>query len=377
MKIIVIGGSIGGLSTGIALMQQGFDVEIFERSATDMKDRGAGLVIQPDMMEYLMEHRISPREVFGVPALQRQILDDNGRAVFKYQNDTMFTSWNYIWRQLKDYFPTEKYHFGYELDNIAQDKETVTATFKNGVVRTASLLVGADGYSSVVRQHFLPDIQPTYAGYVAFRGLIPESQMSSEEVAFFSNKFSIYPYAHSHILSYMVPGTNGELHAGHRLYNWVWYLNKTTGALNDLLVDKNGQKREYSIPAGLLSKESIADLRQLADEQLPDILKGRVLQTEHPFVQVITDLAVPTMYDGRVVILGDAAFVVRPHTASGTAKAYRDAIALANSLADHDNVEAALSYWNGQQTQYAAALVHHGKQLAARSDLGLAKPLYE
>lgn len=371
MKIIVIGGSIGGLTTGIALMQQGFDVEIYERSSAGMKDRGAGLVIQPEMMDYLMEHNIAPKASFGVPSRQRQILDESGEPVLRYQNDTAFTSWNYIWRQLKDYFPSDRYHFGYELEHISQGIHSVTATFKNGHAVTAELLIGADGYNSLVRKQFLPDIHPHYAGYVAYRGLIPENEMTREDAAFFSDKFSLYPYENSHILSYMVPGPNGELTRGDRLYNWVWYLNKTQEELDRLLVDKNGYKRQYSIPAGFMNKESIAQLHLLANEQLPAILRDRVHQTTHPFLQVIFDLAVPKMYQGRVVILGDAAFVVRPHTASGTAKAYRDAIVLANSLADNDDLENALAYWNGQQTRYAMAIVNHGKQLAARSKLGL------
>lgn len=376
MKIIIIGGSIGGLIAGIALSEKGFDVEIYEKSATDMKDRGAGLVIQPDMMEYLIEQRISPKEVFGVPALLRQVLDENGHAVLSYQNDTSFTSWNYIWRQLKDYFPADRYFFGYELETVVQNETSVVARFKNGETRTADLLVGADGYSSVVRQHFLPGIHPVYAGYVAYRGLIRESDIPREEIEFFANKFSIFPYEHSHLLCYMVPGINGELEEGKRLYNWVWYVNKTKADLDRVLTDKNGKQREFSVPAGFLSDSSFEALNKLADEQLPQILSNRVHQTAHPFVQVITDMAVPRMHQGRVVILGDAAFVVRPHTASGTAKAYRDAIALADSLYYHyNNMPAALSFWDGQQTGYAIALARHGKQLAFRSQLGFIEGL--
>ena len=75
-RVIVIGGSIGGLSAGLTLACKHFDVEIFEKSAGEMKSRGAGLVIQPDMMQYLMEHNISPKEVFGVRATERQYLND-------------------------------------------------------------------------------------------------------------------------------------------------------------------------------------------------------------------------------------------------------------------------------------------------------------
>lgn len=371
MKIIVIGGSIGGLSAGIALMQQGFDVEIYERAAKDMKDRGAGLVIQPEMMDYLMEHGIAPKDVFGVPARQRQILDENGAPVLRYPNDTQFTSWNYLWRQLKDFFPADRYFYGYELQSTKQHPHAVTATFSNGKKVTAELLIGADGYNSVVRRQLYPDVIPAYAGYVAYRGLIPEEELTLEEAAFFSDKFTLFPYENSHLLSYMVPGPDGELKKGKRLYNWVWYLNKTEAELEKLLIDKNGQERQFTVPAGWMNAESLTTLQQLADEQLPPILRDRIQQTAHPFVQVIFDLAIPKMYQDRIAILGDAAFVVRPHTASGTAKAYRDAIVLANSLNDHEDIETALAYWNGQQTRYGMAIVNHGKQLAARSRLGL------
>jgi len=377
MKIIVIGGSIGGLITAIALADQGFDVEIYERSAADMKGRGAGLVIQPDMMEYLMEKGISPKTVFGVPALERQVLDENGHAVLTYANDTIFTSWNYIWRQLKAHFNPDKYFYGYELEGIKYGKDSVVANFKNGETRTADLVVGADGYNSVVREYIVPKREPQYAGYVAFRGLIPEEEMKKEDIAFFANRFSIYPYEHSHLLCYLVPGPQGELTPGKRLFNWVWYLNKSHPALEKLMTDKNGLTRKYTVPAGFLSEENLQELHELAQKQLPPILRDSVLQTKHPFVQVIVDLAVPVMYKDRVCILGDAAFVVRPHTASGTAKAYRDALALANSLREHHELETALKHWNEQEKMYATALIIHGKQLAFRSQLGFTSQIIQ
>lgn len=370
MKIIIIGGSIGGLCAGIALLDAGFDVEIYERSAGDLKDRGAGLVIQPDMIDYFIEKHISSEKLFGVPAKRRQVIDDNGEPSLVYPNDTTFTSWNYIWRQLRDFFPSTKYFSDFELESITIEQHPVVATFTNGETRTADLVIGADGFNSVVRKSIFPEVRPLYAGYVAIRGLIPESQLTPEEVAFFSDKFSIYPYKESHFLCYLVPGTNGELSEGKRLYNWVWYLNKTVQELEILMTDKDGQRRESSVPAGYLSTASHEELNLLAKAQLPKVLYDRVLQTDNPFVQVILDMSVPKMYKGQIALLGDAAFLVRPHTASGTAKAYRDAITLAMSLQEFGSIEQALYYWNEHQTRHATALIVHGMQLAERSELG-------
>lgn len=125
------------------------------------------------------------------------------------------------------------------------------------------------------------------------------------------------------------------------------------------------------MPPTFLSNKTVSDLHQLADNELPKILKDRVHQMENPFVQVIVDLAVPKMYSGHIALLGDAAFVVRPHTASRTTKANRDAIALANCLYCHKgDIDNAWPHWNDQQTREAIHLVQYGKQLAFRSGLG-------
>jgi len=359
------------LIAGIALKKAGHEVNIYERSASEMKGRGAGLVIQPNLMDYMIEHGISSHSLFGVPAMERQILNDKGYAEYRYENDTSFSSWSYLWKQLKAFFPSKSYHYNYELKSVSQKNKIVQATFSNGITLFADFLIGADGYNSIVREHLFPGISPTYAGYVAYRGLIPEAELDEEEVAFFSDKFTLYPYANSHLLAYMVPGNNGELGKGERQLNWVWYINKNTKEFKRVMTDKNGMLRDFSVPATFLSKESIADLQVRAKIELPAILSKRVLQTANPFVQAIVDMAVPQMYKGRIAILGDAASLVRPHTASGTAKAYQDGVTLASGLSLHHDVENALSEWNSLEIRHSASLISYGKRLARGSGLGI------
>lgn len=370
MKVAIIGGSIGGLITGIALRKIGYQVDIYERSALAMEDRGAGLVIQPGLMNYMVTTGISSNELFGVPATERQILNDRGHAAYKYENDTSFTSWNYLWKQLKDYFPESHYHYGHRVTGIHQEAAQVTATFFDGKTSTTDLLIGADGYSSVVREHILPGIEPIYSGYVAFRGLIAEKDLTDAEVEFFSNKFTLYPYSNSHLLAYLVPGNHGELNKGERQLNWVWYLNKNAVEHQRVMTDKDGRLRQFSVPATFLSAGNIKALKDRAQQELPEILAQRVLQTANPFVQSIVDMKVPKMYQGSVVILGDAASVVRPHTASGTAKAYEDAVGLAAALSGNETLGNALKSWDVIQRAYADELIAYGKKLARGSGLG-------
>ncbi|MNJ87663.1 6-hydroxynicotinate 3-monooxygenase precursor [compost metagenome] len=370
MKVSIIGGSIGGLLTGIAMQKTGHQVDIYERSATAMQGRGAGLVVQAELMNYMIHQGISSHQLFGVPATQRQILNGQGYPAYSYDNDTSFTSWNYLWQQLKAYFPAANYHYNHQLVNLQQTGKIVNCTFADGSQIETDLLIGADGYNSVVRQHLFPDIAPLYAGYVAYRGLIPEDELTAEEIDFFANKFTLYPYSNSHLLAYLVPGNHGELGKGRRQLNWVWYLNKTQAQLKDLMIDKNGVERQYSVPATFLRDANIAELKTRAQIELPEILSARVQQTQNPFVQVIVDMAVPKMYQDRVVILGDAASLVRPHTASGTAKAYEDAAALAAVLTDHSTLASALQRWNTMQLHHAAELISYGRRLAKGSGLG-------
>lgn len=185
MKVAIIGGSIGGLVTGIALKKNGYEIDIYERSRSAMQDRGAGLVIQPDLMNYMIDNNISSHQLFGVPATERQMLNKNGEPIRRFKNETSFTSWSYVWKQLKDYFPEDHYHYNHQLIRVRQNLEIVQGRFLNGEEISADLLIGADGYSSVVRDYLFPGIMPSYSGYIAYRGLIPEKDLTKEDVGFF------------------------------------------------------------------------------------------------------------------------------------------------------------------------------------------------
>jgi 2-polyprenyl-6-methoxyphenol hydroxylase-like FAD-dependent oxidoreductase len=90
--------------------------------------------------------------------------------------------------------------------------------------------------------------------------------------------------------------------------------------------------------------------------------------TETPFLQPILDLAVPRMVQGRVILLGDAAFIPRPHTAASTAKAGANALTLGRALQDYPNdIDAALKEWEPDQLSLGRHLERSGKALGNRS----------
>jgi 2-polyprenyl-6-methoxyphenol hydroxylase-like FAD-dependent oxidoreductase len=86
--------------------------------------------------------------------------------------------------------------------------------------------------------------------------------------------------------------------------------------------------------------------------------------TKEPFAQPILDLAVPRMRHERIVIVGDAAFIPRPHTAASTSKAAANAIALGDALARHQfDIDAALGEWEPQQLDLGRWLEAQGRML--------------
>ena len=72
IRVVVVGGSLGGLSTALALRCVNCEVQVFERSPDAMRSRGAGLVVQMELINFLKEHSITTEEAISVPAYKRQ-----------------------------------------------------------------------------------------------------------------------------------------------------------------------------------------------------------------------------------------------------------------------------------------------------------------
>lgn len=168
-------------------------------------------------------------------------------------------------------------------------------------------------------------------------------------------------------LEYLIPGEDGSISEGERRRNWVWYVKTDREALDDLLVDRASIRHTHSLPPGTAKAVDIAALRKRAAEVLAPQFQKLVEATTELFVQAILDLAVPQMVFDRVVLVGDAAFVPRPHTASSTSKAASNALELAKALRDHDgDVPGALQVWQKAELAYGQELFDKGTAIDAR-----------
>jgi 2-polyprenyl-6-methoxyphenol hydroxylase-like FAD-dependent oxidoreductase len=93
-------------------------------------------------------------------------------------------------------------------------------------------------------------------------------------------------------------------------------------------------------------------------------------------LQAISDMESPRLVFGRVALMGDAAFVARPHVAAGTSKAALDAACLADALAaPGGDIDAALSRYNEERCEFGRAIVAHSRYLGAYIEAQLKPPL--
>ncbi|MDQ3947313.1 MAG: FAD binding domain-containing protein [Actinomycetota bacterium] len=370
-RVIVVGGSLGGLTAGLVLRDAGCDVHVYERSRSALEGRGAGIAVLDATLRYFVEHGIAdPAEVCTSTGWIRYLHAD-GSVHYEEKHCYRFSSWNTIYRGLLSRFDQARYHLGEEMTGFEANPsgDAVDVFFGDGRVEQADLLVCADGIGSTCRQHLLPDVAPAYAGYVAWRGTIPEATLRPESYEVLWDAITYQLLANSHILVYPIPGAGGELEPGRRLVNFVWYRNVDAGgALTDLMTDRGGVHRPASLPPGAVQDRHVEEVRATAAAELAPPIAEVVLSTPEPFVQVIFDIEVPVMAFGRVCLMGDAAFAVRPHAAAGTAKAAADAWALAEAVADAGgDVVEALRRWEPGQLALGSQLIARAREIGNRS----------
>lgn len=361
-RAIIIGGSIGGLFAALLLRRQGWEVCVHERVTTPLSGRGAGIITHPELRTILTRLGLDAQHDFGVEIVERITLGQDGQVVGTYLCSQVATSWERVFRMLRSAFPNECYRLGAELSAIEVGDGGVCARFADGRHVEGDLLIGADGVRSTVRQLMAGDVSPSYAGYVAWRGMVAEADVSPEIVGRFS--FCLPPG--EQILTYPVAGEGNDLRPGRRRYNFVWYRPADEAhALPDLLTDIQGKTHAVSIPPPLIRPSVTAALRMAAEHTLAPAFSAIVAATEQPFLQPIFDLELPQIAWKRAVLLGDAAFVVRPHVGAGVTKAAEDAECLAAVLAEPGSLDAALQRYQAERMPAGQRLVRRGRHLGA------------
>ncbi len=369
-RVVVAGGSLGGLTAGLLLRDLGLDVTIHERSPAELQERGAGIGFLPDSYRYLVERAGVPLDEISISTSSIRYLGRDGAVVHDQAHPYRFSSWNTVYRRLLGCFDRGRYFLGCEVTGFGDNGESVRVELGPDHAIEADLLVCADGVSSPARRRLLPDARACYAGYVAWRGMVPEAELDECARTRLGDAITYFVYANSHILLYPIPGSDGSVRPGERLVNFVWYRNYLGGGdLDDLMTDATGTRHERSVPPGEVRDEHVAEMRATARARLPGLIADVVGAVARPFVQVIYDVEVPRMAFGRVCLVGDAAWVVRPHAAAGTAKASADGWELAGALAESADVVSALAAWEPRQLALGRQLLDRTRRIGARSQV--------
>ena len=355
-RALVVGGSLGGLLAAHLLRREGWGVTLFERNDEDLTGRGAGLSTHPQLLEVLARLGVDFDESMGVRLDSMICFDSAGRVLLEEKTQRIMTSWGRLYRSLRDAWPDLSYRLGMSFVRVEQDEAGVTAMFSDGSQQRGDLLVGADGMRSTVREQYLPDAQPGYAGYVAWRAMLEESEFPPIIRAQLFERYTFCLPEGELFLAYPVPGRKNETLPGRRAYNIVWYRPTAPDVLVDICTDAQGLCHGTAIAPPLIRPETLAAIKATARALLAPQL-AEIFVRSKPFFQPIFDLEPQRMVFGRVALLGDAAFVARPHVGAGVTKAALDAVSLAAATSDGDVAAGLLRYEREQQPV--------GKQLVA------------
>lgn len=373
-RALIIGGSLGGLLAANLLRSSGWDAVVFERNEEDLTGRGVGLGTHPQLIAVLRRAGIAFDETMGIKVPRVACLDRAGNIILEQPSARTMSAWSRLYRTLRAALPAQDYRLGKKLRRIEQDAESVTATFEDGTSARGDLLVGADGIRSTVREQFLPQAQPLYAGYVAWRAVLDEARVpprARREI------FELYTFClpeGEQLLGYPVPGPAGDTAPGRRRYNIVWYRPADALALDRMCTDASGRLHAGGIAPSLIRDEVVARVKADAQALLAPQLSEIFLRSA-PFFQPIFDLESPALAFGRVALTGDAAFVVRPHVGAGATKAAIDAAVLADCLGHvGENVPGGLARFEAVQLPFGRDIVALSRQQGAYLSAQL-KPL--
>jgi 2-polyprenyl-6-methoxyphenol hydroxylase-like FAD-dependent oxidoreductase len=364
-RALVVGGSLGGLLAAHLLRSTGWDAVVFERNAEELASRGVGLGTHPQLGAALHRAGISFDETMGIRVPKVICLDREGRIIVTRPTTRVMSGWARLYRALRDALPVQDYRLGKALRRIEQDDRGVAAIFADGGRERGELLIGADGVRSTVREQFLPQAQPVYAGYVAWRGVLEEAQVPPTIRREIFDLYTICLPEGEQLIGYPVPGRDNDTAVGRRSYNIVWYRPTDPQTLDAMCTDAAGTHHSAGIPPPLIRADVIAAVKADAERLLPPQIAGIFVRTT-PFFQPIFDLESPRLVFGRVVLAGDAAFVARPHVGAGATKAAVDAVTLADCLRDAgDDIAKALSRYETAQRKFGSAMVALAREQGA------------
>ena len=358
----IIGGSMAGLFAATALSKKGWDISVHEKVPVPLSGRGAGIATYDELADLVFK-ATNNNNVLGTTAKSRVSLDINGKIINSYDYPQVYTSWQYLFSILREQISNDDYFMGDDCIKIEQNEDKAIAFFENGKKKETDLIIVANGIKSELRTYVDNKAYPQYAGYVGWRGVVNEEEISKKSLETLSNYFIVVLPYNQQIASYPIAGEGkNPFKIGERRINWIWYKPVPQKKLKKILLGKSGQQFEDGIPPNEIREEIVNDLFKEAEEKLPPQLVELVKITKQPLIQPIFDLQSMKMKNGRVVTIGDAAFTARPHVGMGVTKAAMDAFTLSEYLEDSSNLDD-LDKWEHSRLKESQFIVNRSRKL--------------
>ena len=159
-RILVAGGSLGGLFVANMLLRDGHDVRVLEKVKGSMNGRGAGIVSHGALVGALERLGLNVQDTLGVLVPGRVLLDGSGQTLHKLDMPQVLTSWSRLYQILLEAFPAERYLQGVTVTRVEQDDREVRVVGSNDneeLTWDADLLIASDGIRSGIRQQIFPN----------------------------------------------------------------------------------------------------------------------------------------------------------------------------------------------------------------------------
>ena len=358
----IIGGSMAGLFAATALLKKGWDISVHEKVPVPLSGRGAGIATYDELADLVFK-ATNNNNVLGTTAKSRVSLDINGKIISSYDYPQVYTSWQYLFSILREQISNDDYFMGDDCIKIEQNEDKAIAFFENGKKKETDLIVVANGIKSELRTYVDKKAHPQYAGYVGWRGVVNEEEISTKSLKILSNYFIVVLPFNQQIASYPIAGEGkNPFKIGQRRINWIWYKPVSTNTLKDLLLGKSGQQYEDGIPPNEIRDDVVSTLLKEANEKLPPQLAELVEITKQPLIQPIFDLESQRMRNKKVITIGDAAFTARPHVGMGVTKAAMDAFTLSEHLENYQD-SLNLSLWETKRLKEGKFIVNRSRIL--------------
>jgi 2-polyprenyl-6-methoxyphenol hydroxylase-like FAD-dependent oxidoreductase len=339
MRVLVIGGGIGGTTAGIALREAGIDVEVFDRSES-LTQIGAGATLWNNAIRALRYVGLAERvQTLGSPLQRFEQITPKGRKIMTWPlaelvdevgTPSVGVTRKSIYGVLTEAYGVDAMHLGKECTGFRDEGDSVVAVFADGSEERGDLLIGADGITSRIRKGIPGQPEPEYLGLSARRTVVDVSGLDIPEGLMRAHwgpgeHFAFYP-------------------VGGGLMHWEGHTMEPEGGRGATKAELLERFGHYFDPVPRLI------------DQVEDAAISRSDLYARPPVE--------TWGVGRVTLMGDAAHPMAPYGGQGACQAIEDAIVLADTLKHADDPQAGLRQFEAKRIPRTTALAKTTRMLA-------------